>query len=169
MRLRLRLSPLGKCERSAQNDDQQWVILPSSVICWCFLVFVWKRIYTTVNVKNLLDDMTTRWTRSLPQGAAAGWCIKYSKPDLILRLFSLLHPELWTLCSAPCWNCLMLKFNSCSPVTFASFHVSCRVTSDRTVLLRPAAVCHKCSFGTDDLRWSCFQECSRHTLSVMTE
>lgn len=99
----------------------------------------------------------------------AGWCIKYSKPDLILRLFSLLHPELWTLCSAPCWNCLMLKFNSCSPVTFASFHVSCRVTSDRTVLLRPAAVCHKCSFGTDDLRWSCFQECSRHTLSVMTE
>lgn len=99
----------------------------------------------------------------------AGWCIKYSKPDLILRLFSLLHPELWTLCSAPCWNCLMLKFNSCSPVTVASFHVSCRVTSDRTVLLRPAAVCHKCSFGTDDLRWSCFQECSRHTLSVMTE
>lgn len=99
----------------------------------------------------------------------AGWCIKYSKPDLILRLFSLLHPELWTLCSAPCWNCLMLKFNSCSPVTFASFHVSCRVTSDRTVLLRPAAVCHKCSFGTDDLRWSCFQDCSRHTLSVMTE
>lgn len=99
----------------------------------------------------------------------AGWCIKYSKPDLILRLFSLLHPELWTLCSAPCWNCLMLKFNSCSPVTVASFHVSCRVTSDRTVLLRPAAVCHKCSFGTDDLRWSCFQDCSRHTLSVMTE
>lgn len=105
----------------------------------------------------------------------AGWCIKYSKPDLILRLFSYLHPELWTLCSAPCWNCLMsprlswAQFNSCSPVTVASFHVSCRVTSDRTVLLRPAAVCHKCSFGTDDLRWSCFQECSRHTLSVMTE
>lgn len=57
------------------------------------------------------------------------------------------------------------QFNSCSPVTVASFHVPCRVTSDRTVLLRPAAVCHKCSFRTDDLRWFCFQECSRHTHS----
>lgn len=131
MRLRLRLSLLGKCERSAQNDDQQWVILPSSVICWCFLVFVWKRIYTTVNVKNLLDDMTTRWTRSLPQGAAAGWCIKYSKPDLILRLFSLLHPELcehfvqlrvetawcWSLTPVLQWHSLHFMFPAGSLLT----------------------------------------------------
>lgn len=61
----------------------------------------------------------------------AGWCIKYSKPDLILRLFSLLHPELcehfvqlrvetawcWSLTPVLQWHSLHFMFPAGSLLT----------------------------------------------------